>query len=70
MAVFTYLGQSGETRYVRVSPWEHGIRKGHWGRYGAWVSFNLNPMDLSTIISDEKAYAGDGFDYHWRIRWS
>jgi len=69
-AAFVYLDQSGKTRAVKQTSWENGIRKGHWGRYGAWTMFNLNHMDLSVVVTDAAHYAGDGYFYGWHIRWS
>ena len=61
MAVFTYLDSSGRTRGLKVDGWYSADKVwGHWGRYGAWTMFNLNPMDLSVVVTDESMDAGDG----------
>jgi hypothetical protein len=69
-AVFTYLDSSGKTRGMKVNNWYSGIRRGHWGRYGAWVMMNIDPYWTSEAITDEELYAGDGYFYGWHIRWS
>ena len=66
----TYLDSSGRTRKVVVDGWFSGIEKGHWGRYGAWTMFNINPLDVVVHVTDESLYAGDGYWYGWHIRWS
>jgi hypothetical protein len=32
--------------------------------------FNVNPYDLSVVVSDATLYAGDGDYYQWHILWS
>lgn len=64
----TYLDSSGKTRKVVVDGWNDGME--HWGRYGAWTFFTIDPLDVSVVVSDESLYAGDGMDKHWHIRWS
>jgi hypothetical protein len=66
----TYLDSSGRTRKVVVDGWFDGHQRGHWGRYGAWTMFNLNPLDLVEHVTDESLYAGDGYHFSWHIRWS
>lgn len=69
MAVFTYLDSSGKTRQLNVE-WFNAYQKNRWGRYGAWTMFNVNSYDLTTVVSDDTLYAGDGDYYQWHILWS
>jgi hypothetical protein len=69
MAVFVYLDSSGRTRQLNVDGWHDGYHKNRFGRYGAWTMFNLNPYDLSVVVSDDKLYAGDSQYFSWHILW-
>jgi hypothetical protein len=69
MAVFTYLDHSGKTRQLNINGWFDAYKRNRWGRYGAWTMFNLNPYDLSVVVSDTTIYAGDGQYYAWHILW-
>ena len=64
----TYLDKSGKSRQVITTDWNHGMN--HYGRYGAWTYFTLDPMTMEVKVTDETRYAGDGMDYHWHIKWS
>ena len=70
MAVFVYLDSSGRTRQLNIDGWHDGYHKNRFGRYGAWTMFNLNPYDLSVVVSDDTLYAGDSQYYSWHILWS
>jgi hypothetical protein len=65
-----YLDWSGKTRMAKVNNWKNALWQGSWGRYGWWCQFNLEPIYLTTKITDVERYAGDGFNFHWHIRWS
>jgi hypothetical protein len=69
MAVFVYLDSSGRTRQLNVDGWHDGYHKNRFGRYGAWTMFNLNPYDLSVVVTDDKLYAGDSQYFSWHILW-
>lgn len=64
----TYLDSSGKSREVKLSSWNDGLA--HWGRYGAWVMFNLDHSDLTTVVTDASVDAGDGMFKTWHIKWS
>jgi len=64
-----YLDLSGKTRKVKTTDWKHRLWDGSWGRYGWFCQFNLEPYFLTTKVTDEAAYAGDGFNAFWHIRW-
>jgi hypothetical protein len=65
-----YLDLSGKTRKAKVQNWSNDLWKGNWGRYGWWCQFNLEPYFLTTKITDEEVYAGDGFNWSWHIKWT
>jgi len=65
-----WLDRSGKTRKTEVTGWKSGLRQGHWGKYGNWVMFNLNPLTQEVVVSDEAVYMGDGEYWTWHIRWS
>jgi hypothetical protein len=65
-----YLDWSGRTRKAVVHGWKSRIWDGSRGRYGWFCQFNLDPYFLTSTISDEAIYAGDGMNWVWHIKWS
>ena len=65
-----YQDWSGKTRQAVVTDWKSRIWDGSRGRYGWWCQFNLEPYFLTTKITDETRYAGDGFNWVWHIKFS
>jgi|WetSurSiteA1Bulk_404760.scaffolds.fasta_scaffold545442_1 hypothetical protein len=64
-----YLDSSARTRQIKVTGWSENWHY-HYGRFGAWTMFQLNPLDDSVVVTDEKLYAGDGSDFHWMLKFS
>jgi hypothetical protein len=63
-----HLDANGSLLKVKVNNWRDGLGA-HWGRFGSWVMFNVDPMDNRVAVESEEMYQGDGSDYRWHIRW-
>ena len=63
-----FLDYSGHSKKLQVQPgkWTHGME--HWGRYGSWSMFVLDPMTITKVAEVVDLYAGSGRYYWWEIR--
>lgn len=64
-----YLDKNAKLQKVIVNNWYNGLWP-HWGRYGSWTMFNVDPMDQRVVVDHTPMYMGNGMDYRWHIKFS
>ena len=63
------LDANAKLQKIVVAGWKNGLWP-HYGRYGSWCFFNVDPLTQEVKVSREAMYTGYGKDYRWHIKWS